>query len=443
MVGWRIAALALVAVALGVAGIGCPAGKDSPPSILLRNVDLAVGDLALQSVGKELDADSSKVLLYFNVLTEGSKQDPDVILSSENLDFMEAPNSIQLTGDFTGNDLYVSDYFTDVVAIWRDYRDLNAKGFSSPQPDVLIEEEVCDPFEILVVDNRLYVSNTYGDCFEQGGKQPVDGYVSVYDNAGAIVEGGGDLPTIMFDVPHAQGIAVVNDTLYVAAYSFCCGFDTGSVYVFDNMTQRLADVQLPPKGGDPYAPSAVLSDDSFLNLPDLSPVRVDVFGNRLYVTTNEGILFVFDNADSLIDGQAPSAVIAPTTGTVGYAGDMKMLDNTLYVANDGGLDKAYDIGMTAFRPGLAIQSGQNALVSFSVSNSQIPWVSGFAAERDVLFAATGGFDCCNYMGDVHIFYDADTLSIPRPADFVLPALKDFVNPISIDTNDFVTSEPTP
>lgn len=443
MVGWRIGALALVAAMLGVTGIGCPAGKDSPPSIVLRNVDLAVGDLAQPYAGKELDAESPKILLYFNVLTEGSKQDPDVILSGDDLGFLEVPSSIQLTGDFTGNDLYVSDHIADVVAIWRDYRDLEAKGGGSPDPDVLLEEEVCDPFEILVVDNRLYVSNTYGDCLGQGGKQPLDGYVSVYDNAGAIVEGGGDLPTILFDVPNPQGIAVANDTLYVAAYAPCCGPQTGSVHVFDNMTQRLADVQLPPKGANPYVPAAILSGESFLNLPGVDPIRVDVFGNRLYVTTDEGILFVFDDADSLDDGQPPSAVIAPSTGTVGYGGDMKMLKDTLYVANDYSLDKAYDIGMTAFRPGLTLQTGQNALVSFDVANAQIFQVSAFAAERDVLFAATGSLGCCDLLGDVHIFYDADTLSIPRPADFVLPALKDFVNPISIDTNDFVTSEPTP
>ncbi len=445
MVGWRIGALALVATMLGIAGVGCPAGNDSPPSILLRNVDLAVGDLGLPFLDKELHAENANVLLYFNVLTEGSLQDPDLVLRGEDLGFLSAPSSIQLTGDFTGNDLYVADSDSNVVAIWRDYRDLAAKGASSPSPDVIIEGEVgevCDPFEILVVDNRLYVSNPHGECFG-GSKQPIDGYVAVYDNAGAIVQGGGDSPTIVFDVPNAQGIAVVNDTLYAAAYGFCCGFDTGAVYVFDNMTQRLADVQAPPKGGDPLVPSAILSGDSFLNLPEVDPTRVDVFGNRLYVTTYEGILFVFDNADDLEDGQLPSAVISPSTGTVGYAGDMKMLKDTLHVGNDESFDKAFDIGMTSFRPGLEIQTGQNAHVSFDVANSQIVQVSGLAAERDVLFAATGAYSCCSQMGDVHVFYDADTLSIPRPADFVLPALKDFVNPISIDTNNFVTSEPTP
>lgn len=443
------------AIAVALIAVGCPPGKDSPPSIVLRNVDLAVGDMGYQFFKKGFDDTAPpQILVYNNVLTEGSLQDPDLVLSGVDLPFIEYPISLQLTGDFTGNDLYAADAGSNTVAIWRDYRDLAsaAKGSGSISPDVLMDSEtsgICDPFEILNVDNRLYVSNSSGDCvFQNGNKQFIGGYVLVFDNAGAIVPGGGDRPTIEFEVPGATGIEVEKDTLYVASAGlFLKGGSpyTGAVFVFDNIPQRIADVQ-PLKGGSPFEPSAVLFGDSFLNIEEVRPWRVDVFGNRLYVTTVAGILFVFDNADSLVDGQTPSAVISRTTGNVGEQGDIKLLGDTLYVGatyeylykksvEDG-------LGMTAFRPGKAIQTGQNAVMSFDDTNSQIGRATCLSNEKDVLFVASGGPSCCSEYGDVHIFYDADTLTTPRPADFVLPSLKDFVNPVSIDSNDFFFPEPT-
>ncbi|MFA6242957.1 MAG: hypothetical protein WC655_18600 [Candidatus Hydrogenedentales bacterium] len=440
------AALAVVFVA-----VGCPTGTDSPPSIVYRNVDLAVGDIGIDFFKKGLDEPAApKILIYNNVLTEGSLQDPDVVLSGLDLPFIEFPISLQLTGDFTGNDLYAADAGSSTVAIWRDYRDLAAKGNGSAFPDVLLDagiSGICDPYEILNVDNRLYVSNSSGECFQQGeAKQFIGGYVLVFDNAGAIVPGGGDTPTIEFEVPGARGIEVENDTLYVAAVGFLfkgIGFDTGVVAVYDNIPQRIADLEAE-KGGNPFEPSALLYGASFLNIEGVDPTRVDVFDNRLYVTTAAGILFVFDNADDLQEEQEPSAVISRTTGNVGEHGDMKMLADTLYVGATGeSLRKSVEdgLGMTAFRPGKTIQTGQNAVLSFDYTNSQIGRVSGLSNEKDVLFAATGGDFCCSDYGDVHIFYDADTLTAPRPADFVLPSLKDFVNPNCIDTNNFFFPEP--
>ncbi|MBX7256911.1 MAG: hypothetical protein K1Y02_11165 [Candidatus Hydrogenedentes bacterium] len=453
-----ITSLTLAAAATVVfIAVGCPPGTDSPPSIVFRNVDLAVGDIGLELFKKGLDTPAPpQILVYNNVLTEGSLQDPDLVFSGVDLPFIEYPISLQLTGDFTGNDLYSADYGSSTVAIWRDYRVLAsaAKGSSSIPPDVLLDSEtsgICRPIEILNVDNRLYVSNSSGECgFQNEDKQFIGGYVEVFDNAGAIVPGGGDTPTIEFDVPGAAGIEVEKNTLYVASSGFLFKGGnpfTGAVFVFEDIPQRIADLQTIIKGGNPFEPSVVLYGDSFLNIDDVRPWRVDVFENRLYVTTVAGIMFVFDNADSLVEGQVPSAVISRTTGNIGEQGDMKLLGDTLYVGATYeyiGQKKSVEdgLGMTAFRPGKEIVTGQNAAMSFDDTNSQIGRATCLSNEKDVLFVASGGPSCCSDYGDVHIFYDADTLTVPRPADFVLPSLKDFVNPVSIDTNDFFFPEPT-
>ncbi len=467
-------AIAIASLLLAVTGIGCPTGADSPPSILLRNVDLAVGDWGLgTSVNKGSGPegfDYAQILLYLKVLTKGSLQDPSVVLSGASNPLIQNPNSIQLTGDFTGNDLYVSDDGSDTVQIWRDYRDLadEDKGFVETEADVVLDCEnafVSDPFEILNVDNRLYVSNGGSDCInpEKGPGIGSEG-VLVFDNAGAIVEGATE-PTLVLNVVGPRGIAVANDNLYVCSdeseFPFKGTSSGCAVYVFEDIPGRIEAVSSLPKGGDPLDPTVVLAGPSFLDLPDgEEPFRCDVFGNRLYVLGYYA-LYVFDHADNLVDFQEPSAVVAYSTGTVGYWGDMKMLDNTLYVgdgylpypvegyfppkASDG--EKALKAewpGMTAFRPGLTIASGQNALMAFTAINAQLSEVTAMAQERDVLFAASGLGECCGIpSGDVHIFYDADTLSIPRPADFVLPAYKDFATPAAIDTNNYFSPTPVP
>jgi hypothetical protein len=179
-------------------------------------------------------------------------------------------------------------------------------------------------------------------------------------------------------------------------------------------------------------------------------MRVDVFGNRLYVTAWAGILFVFDHADALVDFQEPSAVINPSVGAVGHGGDMKMAGDTLYVTEptesrgikyEGKEEKADTVGMTAFRPGHPILTGQNAALSFDATNSQIGQADGLSNEGEVLFVASVPPCCGLFGGDIHIFDDANTLAFPRPADMVLPAMKDFFLPIAIDSNTFVIPVP--
>lgn len=465
-----VVAVAIVAVLLAVTGIGCPPGKDSPPSIVLRNVDLAVGDWGL---GGEIDKGSfdgfeyAQILLYLNVLTKGSLQDPSVVLSGADNPLIQYPTSIQLTGDFTGNDLYVADDGSNTVQIWRDYRDLadEAKGFSSTPADVVLDCEdsyISNPFEILNVDNRLYVSNGSSECFDEE-KGPGIGSegVLVFDNAGALVEA--TEPTLILNVPGPRGIAVEGDTLYVCSteddFPFKGTSTDSAVYVFEDIPGRIEAVNADSKGNGIGEPSVILAGPSFLNLPEgEDPYRCDVWGNRLFVLGYYA-LYVFDNADNLVDFQEPSAVVGYSTGVVGYRGDMKMLGNTLYVGDgylpypdggnlpfpktDGAL-KAEWPGMTAFRPGVGIETGQNALLSFTAINAQLSEVTAMAKERDVLFAASGLGECCGIpSGDVHIFYDADSLSIVRPADFVLPAYKDFATPVAIDTNNYVSPTPVP
>jgi hypothetical protein len=455
----------LVLLALGicliVAGPGCPPGEDIPADVLNPNVDLAVGDRGLGIAdAQKFNAEASPpaIFLYFHVLTGNSLQDPDVVIHSEGL---RLPISLQLTGDFTGNDLYAADAGTNTVQIWRDYRDLgSAKTDGLINPDVVLgcDNFIDGPIEILNVQNRLYVSNQGGVCQPQPEEKQLGGTALVFDHAGAIVQGAGDQPTLVFDVPYARGIAVANDTLYVASWQVntkdapakATILMTGTIYVFDNITGRIQDSN-NPKFLPFLVPSAILQGPSFLNIPMANPDRVDVFGNRLYATTWDGVMFVFDHADALVNFQEPAAVIATTTGTVGLSGDMKMIGDTLYVGNQPdyfltpisltskGAPKAGNVGLTAFRPGHGIVSGQNAVLSFDPTNSQIESTMGLAVEGEVLFVAARNAYCCDFpSGDVHVFTDADSLMVPKPADLVLPSLKDFLVPTCIDSNTFVT-----
>ncbi len=442
--GWGIGAV-VTAIAL-LTCAGCPSSTGGTHGGA-PGVDLAVGDLGQETTTTSLGY--PKILLYFNVLQGGSLQDPAVVLSGESNPMIREPFSIVLSGDSTGNDLYVADNISNTVQIWRDYRNLvpakSAKGFVNA-PDVVLDCQtslINVPFQILDVNDRLYVSNNSRigtSCTPSSG--PATGSVLVFDHASQITASSGNSPGLIFDVPQSLGIAVSSDTVYAASSpTFSKTIDTrqGAVYVFNDITGRLAAGNSASR-----VPSAVLSGPSFLNMPVVQPFRVRVFGNRLYVSTVIGALFVYDHADSLVDMQEPSAVISGSNGVSGNGADMAMVGDTLYVTGFGILlDNINGIGMTAFRPGHAIVTGQNAALSFDETNSQMGDAFCLANEGNTLFVATQQV-CCSHVetGDVHIFNNADTLLLPGPGDLVLPALKDFVLPISIDSNTFIP-QPTP
>ncbi|GMV92298.1 MAG: hypothetical protein AMXMBFR82_20760 [Candidatus Hydrogenedentota bacterium] len=434
-------ALALVLTAI-LAGTGCP--KPAPEGIPV--IDLAVGDGGLDfdlKGGETSEFEYAKVLLYFNVLKGDNQQDPDVILSGENIPELEYPISTVLTP----HDLYVSDLYSENVLIWRDYRSLSAKADVIAAPDVILSAESTfdEPVQILVEDNRLFVADYYFDE-----KKACCGAIAIFDDAAGITED--RFPDVVLDDPGTpNGIAYADDQLYVADSS------QDRVLVYTSVSDILEE---DDKGLlDPEI--VELSGPSWLNLDDEGPViplKVDVFDNHLYVTTATNFLFVFSPADALVDFQEPDAVIAQSNGALETPFGSQLVGDRLFVANlnapfliltKDAEAKSNSIGMVAFENATDLLTGQLPSLAFDTTHAQIPAVQDLVAEGDVLFVATSVpeenvpfksatkapyFGSFYPVGDVHIYRNADAVSAKRPGDIVLPALKDFLGPLSIDTN---------
>lgn len=429
-------------LALSVASTGCP--KPKPSGIPV--IDLAVGDggAGVPFKGDDVsEFDSAKVLLYFNVLKGDNQQDPSVVLNGASIPEIQHPISTVLTP----HDLYVCDDFTEAVLIWRDYRSLDAKAEVVASPDVVVEGNgiLEDPVQILVEDNRLFVA----DLFLEGDKACCGG-VAIFDDAASITED--RFPDLLLDEPGSPtGIAYADDQLYIA------DADTDRVLVYTSVSGILSAGKGLPSG------IVELSGPSWLNLDNsgpIIPVKVDVFDNHLYVTTASNFLFVFSPADALESFQEPDAVISETNGALDAPYGSQLVGDRLYVANlnfpfffvaKETQTKADTIGMVAFDNATELVTGQLPTLAFDTTHAQIPAVQDLVAEDDVLFVATSvpfdddfrlkdatkavfPFGSLYPVGDVHIYLEADKVNTKRPGDIVLPALKDFFGPLSIDTN---------
>ncbi|MCC6695489.1 MAG: hypothetical protein IT365_07655 [Candidatus Hydrogenedentes bacterium] len=453
--------VSVAAVLLVCGGSGCPL---NPGSSGVPVIDLAVGDSGsgffLKGDAEVPPFASPKMLLYFDVLSGDNQQDPDVVLDAVDVPSIARPISTVLTED----DLYVAGDDSWVVSIWRDYRSLADKGDGALAPDVELTglETLAYPHQIIVSSNRLFVLNR--NPFIDGGKGK-NGFtygVHVFFDAAGITED--RAPDRVFaDAIDPMGMAVDGDDLYVA--------DSlgGRVLIYRDIDEEL----LPPKALLAY--DAELAGPSWAYLDDdgpLLPLRVDVFDNTLYVTTASNFLFVFDSADTLVSLAEPSAVIAESNGALATPWGAEAVGNRLFVGNLNtyampvpfkgvvpGLSGEATIGMVGFdgAPDLAI--GQQPSVVFDASNAQVPAVRDMSVEEDVLFAATAVpgsavlFDYDNKaaetrpvpffasyyaVGDVHIYTKADHILFGRPGGIVLPAMKDFFGPLSIDTNRKLT-----
>ncbi|MCC6490111.1 MAG: hypothetical protein IT364_21675 [Candidatus Hydrogenedentes bacterium] len=440
-------------------GSGCPLNP-GPRGVPV--IDLAVGD---SGSGFFLKGDAElppfatpKMLLYFDVLSGDNQQDPDIVLDAAEIPSIARPISTVLTED----DLYVAGDDSWVVNIWRDYRSLVDKGNGGLQPDVELTglETLAYPQQIIVSSNRLFVLNR--NPFIDSGKNGFTYGVHVFFDAAGIT--GDRAPDRVFsDAIDPMGMAVDGDDLYVAD---ALG---GRVLIYRDIDEEV----LPPKALLPY--DVELSGPSWAYLDGdgpLLPLRVDVFDNTLYVTTASNFLFVFDSADTLASLAEPSAVIAESNGALATPWGAEAVGNRLFVGNLNtyampapfkgvipGLTGEETIGMVGFdgAPGLAI--GQQPSVVFDSSNAQVPAVRDMCAEEDVLFAAAAvpgsavlfdydnksvetrpvlGYTSYYAVGDVHIYTKADCILFGQPGEIVLPAMKDFFGPLSIDTNRKLT-----
>jgi len=402
--------------ALMVLGSGCP-GDTPLVGNDLKNVDLAVGD-----IGSDSSDTDSQILIYEDVLFGGSTQDPEIVITKQDFPLLDVPHSVLLTGDFTGNDLYALDTASRVVAIWRDYRDMATKVGPDRAPNVVLDyasSGICEPVKILHMENRLYVCDISKYHCEGGSPWDTTGTVAVFDHVGAVTTGHGDTPSLVLGaILRPSDMAVADDTLYVICQWFVTPSERRDViYIYEHLTERIQGDYF----GDPAAPSVVLGPNSFTLEQSLQ--SIGVFDGRLFIGTGKGI-YVFDNANSLIDDQAPSAFL----GDVNHSFSpvvMTMVGDTLY---SGANWASYKKSDTASLSGNSSKLG--SLPTFDKSVRQFDPATSFSKERNVLFASLTG----SSPGTVAVYLNA---GIPKDVDdytFSLVPLQDFIQPIAIDTN---------
>lgn len=412
---------------------GCPI---NPPQNL-SVVDLAVGSPNGIILDKDIAPgpyDTAKILLYFDVLRGDNQQDPEVAITSEEIELVY-PADIVLTE----SDLYVADMVTDRVLIWRDYRGLEAKGGSALEPDVILTTDIENPTQIIVEDNRLFVLSD-GD----------PGGVAIYADAAAIAADVAPDTFVEFGDPYAMEYE--DDILYVGGFAYLVGKVTDEQAVF--VYASVADLLEPDLKGLLADEIVVLSGPSWADLDDGGPVipqGLRVVDNELFVSTATNFLFTFSPADALVDEQVPDAIISETNGALLSPKAMEAVGNRLFVGNSGlsriraKEEKLNSIGMVAFDDATNVVTGQAPDVVFDTSSAQISAVMDLASEDNVLFVAASNsspvfvtklFPFSSYytVGDVHIYFDADDLPYGWQADIVLPAMKDFTVPTAIDVN---------
>ncbi|MCC6490112.1 MAG: hypothetical protein IT364_21680 [Candidatus Hydrogenedentes bacterium] len=412
---------------------GCPF---IPPQTL-SVVDLAVGSPNGLILDKDIvpgPYDTAKVLLYFDVLQGDNQQDPEVVITSEDIE-LAYPADIVLTE----SDLYVADMVTDRVLIWRDYRGLEAKGGSALEPDVILTTEIENPTQIIVEDNRLFVLS-----------DGAPGGVAIFGDAAGITA---DVaPDTFVEFGDALAMEYEDDILYVGGFAYVLGkvSEEQAVVVYPSVTGLLE----PDLKGLLAEDIVVLAGPSWANLDDNGPVipqGLRVVDNELFVSTQVNFLFTFSPADALVDEQVPDAIISETNGALLSPKAMEAVGCRLFVGNSGlsriraKEEKSNSVGMVAFDDATNVVTGQTPDVVFDTSSAQISAVMDLASEENVLFVAASNaspvfltkivpFGSYYTVGDVHIYLDADDLPFGWQADIVLPAMKDFTVPTAIDVN---------
>lgn len=435
----RLSSLASAAI-LAILVSGCPENAPTGDNTL-RGIDLVVGDIGGS------DNYDSKLLIYKDILLGGSQQNPDVTITNQSFGRLMHPHSIQLTGDFTGNDLYVADLESSVVAIWRDYRNLIGKSGPYLAPSVVLDyasSGICNPVQILHADNRLYVCGEHTDCstVDSQGTGTGLGRVAVFAHIGAVTTGHGDTPSLVLDdVEIPRCIEVYNDTLYVSTH-----YNNGTIGVYENMTARVNGTFF----GDPTVPTAVLGRASFSLTPSYQLLTIKVAEGRLYVGGGQGI-YVFDNADSLIDDQAPSAFLgnalfnvqASDMAIVGkfvYSGAATPWTPSQYYKSTSGLVAESSAATTESSP--AESMSIDSIFDFDKSVIQFDAAFRFANEHQVLFACFGGQSGGSAPGLVGVYLDARLPLEEESYTFALTPLKDIVRPNSLDSNRFYSTTST-
>lgn len=355
-------------------------------------VDLIVAD-------RYTSTESSRVLIYLDVLAGDGTQDPDIVLDNAGSGISH-PTTVVLAG----GDLYVCNGGNETICIFRDYLTLTdeqapAVTFTDVGPAGLDY-----PTHILVADDRLYVVNRGDDT------------VRIFDHISAVaVEVGPDVVLDEFGslLDSPERIALAGSRLYVAN-------DRNDTITIYNDVDTLAFFDPPDVTLDRL--------DSFLNLTG-AVKRPFVFNNTLYVAGG-GTIMSFSPADGLTDNQPPDAVLTTLQSELEQPLDVLQLGTTLWVAS------ATDFNTG--RPGLLGFSVASPLVSGQTASIRIGEASNVYAGRALAHAANTLFvaDMLGIPGtlalaQIHVFRPADAIQSDTTPSFTLTDFTDFLNPVSI------------
>ncbi|MCC6488949.1 MAG: hypothetical protein IT364_15730 [Candidatus Hydrogenedentes bacterium] len=426
---------------------GCP----QPQEDFALEMELIVADAGLSSTSKVEEGSPfnyPRILVYHDVLQGDAQQQPDLVLSGETIPELKHPvHMVALPYS-----LFVCDDVYGAVLVWNSLPSLIWGHDADTAPDVVLDglgavgEPVFAIEDYWEASQKDYEALIVADLSSDAPKD-TGGSVHIFKDPSYLHSD--QAPDISLTEPEAPvALVTANKQLIVAD----AGMDR--VLVYTNLMEILELEK------DAVPEIVELSGASWLGLDEhgsVTPTMVAVYENRLFVTTASSMLFVFSPADELQDHQAPDAVIAGANGGMNVPIAIARIGGRLFVGNakspftwdaekDGG-SKANTIGVVAFDDLAGLASGQAPSLVLDSSNAQVPAVRGMFSFSNALVCATrvaqelepikGTSEAELELGDIHIFRHADKMSQGRSADLVLPALKDFAAPLSVEGTFFI------
>jgi hypothetical protein len=190
---------------------------------------------------------------------------------------------------------------TDTVLIWYDVANRSSTGIA----DVVLDNATSGIQKargLAIVNDTLFVANQDG------------GTVTIYRSFGSLVSG--QAPDVTLSgLNQPLDVEIANNDLYVADRS------DSAVYIYRDVTTLMT--------GD--GPDAIL--DSGNSGVD-SPYDCAIHDDRLFVASRDNdTVRIFDSASTLTSGAAPSSVLDPGTGGISEPMRCAVVAGDLYVSN--------------------------------------------------------------------------------------------------------------
>lgn len=366
-------------------------------------VDLAVGDDNNQT------GNGSQVVLFFDVLNQLDSTGAFSPQASVTLDSATSGVDLPRSLVFAGSDLYVGnigDATSGNVLIFRNYSTLTDN--TAPAVTLGATAGIGKVHELIVdgSDNLIVMDDDNDHIF-------------VFFNASAITT---DVaPDVTLDnagsnISNPEGIAVGGSDLYVANYN------SNDLTIYRTIS-TLAD-------GD--APDATLAfATSFMSLPN-GLRGAYVSSNRLFVPSADDLVFVFDNASTLVNDDLPTAVLDNASDVGLTPLDVEVIGTNLFVATR--VPNTAANALQGFTPVSSLTNDQvSSFVLHNADGSNIVSSHDFAAAANTLFVATLNDTSTGSLGGAVLMYmNADNLTAGSvDADFQIDSSTSLVRPISV------------